>query len=344
MLVAARRKRGFGAPLAACGGGHVPVPLQRIQAGLALQVAFAGTPEFALPALEALLKSHRVVGVLTQPDRPSGRGRHLSASPVKVLAEAHRLPLLQPATLRAEAPRAALAAWNPDVLVVVAYGLLLPPAVLELPRHGCLNIHASILPRWRGAAPVQRAILAGDAVTGVSIMRMDEGLDTGPVLLKREIAIGPHDTGGSLHAALATLGAAALLEALEGLASGTLPAQPQPGEGVTYAAKIGKSEARIDWSRDAASIERQVRAFDPWPIAETTLDGQRLRIHSADNVAVKVFKNTEPGVIVSVHDGIMLVQCGRGVLGIRRVQKPGGRVLEVSDFAHNLDLPGRRLG
>ena len=309
-----------------------------------LRVAFAGTPEFALPALEALLELHSVVGVLTQPDRPSGRGRLLSASPVKALAEAHHLPCLQPATLRAEAPRAALAAWNPDVLVVVAYGLILPPAVLELPRHGCLNIHASILPRWRGAAPVQRAILAGDAVTGVSIMRMDAGLDTGPVLLARESAIGAHDTGGSLTRTLASLGAAALIDALEGVAAGTLEARPQPLEGATYAAKIGKSEARIDWSLDAASIERQVRAFDPWPIAETALDGQCLRIHSADNVESKDAKSSDPGAIVSVRDGIMLVQCGRGLLGIRRVQKPGGRVLEVSEFAHNLDLVGRRLG
>ena len=309
-----------------------------------MRVAFAGTPQFALPALEALLEFHRVVGVLTQPDRPSGRGRHLSASPVKTLAEAHHLPLLQPASLREAAPLAQLAAWEPEVLVVVAYGLILPRAVLELPRHGCLNIHASILPRWRGAAPVQRAILAGDAATGVTIMQMDEGLDTGPVLLTREIAIGAHDTGGSLHAALAALGAAALLEALEGLASGALSARPQPGEGASYAAKIEKSEARIDWARDAAAIERQVRAFDPWPIAETMLEGQRLRIHSAENGEVKAEKSAECGAIVSLRDDIMLVQCGRGLLGVRKVQKPGGRVLQVSEFAHNLDLVGRRLG
>jgi len=309
-----------------------------------LRVAFAGTPEFALPALEALLKSHTVVGVLTQPDRPSGRGRRLSASPVKTLAEARHLPLLQPASLREEAPRAQLAALEPEILVVVAYGLLLPPAVLELPRHGCLNIHASLLPRWRGAAPVQRAILAGDSVTGVTIMQMDEGLDTGPILFKRQIDIGADDTGGSLRAALATLGAAALLEALDGLAAGTLKAQPQPHEGITYAAKIDKSEACIDWSRDAASIERQVRAFDPWPIAETLLDGERLRIHSAANVTVKDVKSAEIGAIVSVRDGIMLIQCGQGLLGVRKVQKPGGRVLAVSEFAHSQRLAGRRLG
>jgi methionyl-tRNA formyltransferase len=307
-------------------------------------VAFAGTPEFALPALAALLRAHSVVGVLTQPDRPSGRGRRVSASPVKSLAEAQHLPLLQPASLRDPAARAALAALNPDVLVVVAYGLMLPPAVLALPRHGCLNIHASLLPRWRGAAPVQRAILAADAVTGVTIMRMDEGLDTGPMLLKRETLIGARDTAASLLARLAALGAEALLEALEGLRSGTLAPQPQPQEGATYARKVEKSEARIDWSRDAASIERQVRAFDPWPIAETTLDGQQLRIHSAEIVPLTAPKSCEHGAIVSVRDGIMVVQCGEGLLGVRSVQKSGGRVLAVSEFAHNLDLAGRRLG
>jgi methionyl-tRNA formyltransferase len=175
-------------------------------------------------------------------------------------------------------------------------------------------------------------------------MRMDEGLDTGPVLLAREQAIGAHDTAGSLSRALAALGAAALIEALAGVEAGTLEARPQPREGVTYAARIDKSEGRIDWSRDAPGIERQVRAFDPWPIAETTLDGERLRIHSAENMSVKDAKTSEPGTIVSVRDGIMLVQCGQGLLGVRRVQKSGGRVLEVSEFAHNLELVGRRLG
>jgi methionyl-tRNA formyltransferase len=310
-----------------------------------LRVAFAGTPEFALPALAALLEFHDVAGVLTQPDRPSGRGRHLSASPVKTLAEAHHLELLQPATLRDEAAQSALAALKPEVLVVVAYGLILPPAVLGLPRFGCLNIHASLLPRWRGAAPVQRAILAGDEATGITIMQMDAGLDTGPILLTRKIDIGPDDTGGSLAASLAELGAAALLEALEGITRGTLAGTPQPEAGVTYAAKIDKSEARIDWSHDAASLERQVRAFDPWPIAETTLEGERLRIHSAVKMPVKDSKPTQSGSILSVRDGIMLVQCGQGsALGVRKVQKPGGRVLQMSEFAHNLELVGRRLG
>jgi methionyl-tRNA formyltransferase len=320
---------------------------------LRLRVAFAGTPEFALPALEALLGAHEVVGVLTRPDRPSGRGRALAGSPVKELAAARQLPLLQPATLRDAAALAALAAWLPEALVVVAYGLILPAAVLALPRFGCLNIHASLLPRWRGAAPVQRAILAGDTQSGVTVMQMDAGLDTGPILLTRAQPIGAHDTSASLLAALATLGAAALLEALAGLAHGTRAARPQPAQGVTYAAKIVKSEAPIDWNRDAPSLERQVRAFVPWPVAETTLDGERLRIHAADafsessaaNVHLKLDKSERSGTIVGVQDGFMKVRCGAGgILGIRRVQKAGGRVLEVSEFAHNLMLTGRRLG
>ena len=313
-----------------------------------MRIVFAGTPPFALPALAALVRSHSVVGVLTQPDRPSGRGRQLRASPVKALAQAHHLSLLQPASLRDEAVRAQLAAWDPHALVVVAYGLILPPPVLALPRLGCLNIHASLLPRWRGAAPVQRAILAGDSVSGVTIMSMDEGLDTGPILLTREIAIGPDDTSGSLASTLAGLGADALLAALEGLAAGTLVSRPQPGVGITYAAKIAKSEATIDWGQDAAHIERQVRAFNPWPVAETILDGERLRIHSAKasaaNESVKESKSHKNGDIVSVRDGIMLVNCSRGLLEVRQVQKPGGRVLAVSELAHNLDLTGRRLG
>jgi methionyl-tRNA formyltransferase len=318
-----------------------------------VRVVFAGTPEFALPALRALIATHELVGVLTQPDRPSGRGRHLSASPVKTLAAAHSLPLAQPATLKDQAAQMQLAAWRPDVLVVVAYGLLLPAEVLRLPRYGCLNIHASLLPRWRGAAPVQRALLAGDAVTGVTIMQMDAGLDTGPILLARELAIGAANTGGSLHDALAPLGATALLEALEGLADGTLRPRPQPTLGVTYAAKIAKSEARIDWTQDAAHIERQVRAFNPWPIAETELQGERLRIYAAAvsetdtvrNVPVKGTKTPRSGVIIAIQDGNLLVQCGgESLLAVREVQRPGGKVLAVSELAHNRDLPGSQLG
>jgi methionyl-tRNA formyltransferase len=283
-----------------------------------LRIAFAGTPEFALPALAALRQHHEIVGVLTQPDRPSGRGRRVTPSPVKEAAIAAGLPLAQPPTLKDEAARAQLASWRPEILVVVAYGLLVPPAVLSLPRLGCLNIHASLLPRWRGAAPVERAILAGDAYTGVSIMQLDTGLDTGPVLLTRRVPISRAHTGGSLRAELATIGAATLLEALSGLAAGTLIACPQAEEGATYAARIEKAEARIDFGRNALEIEHQVRAFNPEPVAETRLDGEQLRIFAARALdeygGDPAAKNTDPGTIIAVQDGSMVVQCGRGCL------------------------------
>jgi methionyl-tRNA formyltransferase len=315
-----------------------------------VRAVFAGTPEFALPALEALRTHHTVAGILTRPDRPSGRGRQLTASPVKRAALAHQLPLEQPQTLRGEAPLAVLRAWQPDVVVVVAYGLILPPAILEVPRLGCLNIHASLLPRWRGAAPIQRALLAGDAETGVSIMQMDAGLDTGAVLLRRSVALDDQDTSGTLHERLAGLGAQALLEALAGLAAGTLAAVPQPAQGATYAAKILKSEARIDWTRPAADIDRQVRAFNPWPIAETTLDGEPLRILTSkvlvpdEKQPVTGGLNTQTGLIVAVRGGDMIVRCGLGELAVSQVQRGGRRAIPVSDFANTLALAGRRLG
>jgi len=317
-----------------------------------LRIAFAGTPEFALPALAALRSHHEVVGVLTQPDRPSGRGRRLTASPVKVAAVADGLPLAQPSTLRSEAARSQLASWRPDVLVVAAYGLLLPPEVLALPPLGCLNIHASLLPRWRGAAPVERAILAGDPYTGITIMQMDAGLDTGPVLLQRRIEITREHTGGSLRTDLSVLGAATLLKALSGRAEGALIALPQPNEGATYAPRIRKAEARIDFHGDALEIERRVRAFNPEPIAETRLDGEQLRIYAARALETSGDstwrqsddKSVDPGVIVSVQDDYMLVQCGRGRLAVTEVQRPGRRPIGVRDFSHSLVLPGRRLG
>lgn len=335
-----------------------------------MRIAFAGTPDFAVPALEAFLSSsHTVVGVLTQPDRPKGRGRQIAASPVKQAALAHNLPISQPLTLKDEAGRADLASWQPDVLVVVAYGLILPRAALTLPRLGCLNIHASLLPRWRGAAPIQRAVFAGDAVSGVTIMLMDVGLDTGPMLLKKELPISRTDTGGSLHDRLAALGASAVLEALDGYSGGTLAPVPQPTEGVTYAAKIEKAEALIDWSRDAIEIERQVRAFNPWPVAETRLDGEQLRIYEAvaqdgsaqfaTDVGTKprvlgesvpdLDKNApyrdssatalpgtaqagEAGTIVGVRDDEVVVQCGQGYLALRQVQRAGRRSMSAGDF------------
>ncbi|MBV8404301.1 MAG: methionyl-tRNA formyltransferase [Gammaproteobacteria bacterium] len=312
---------------------------------MTLRVAFAGTPEFALPALTALRAHHQVVGVLTRPDRPSGRGRRVSASAVKEAALAGEVPLAQPATLHGEAAYAQLAAWHPEVLVVVAYGLLLPPEILALPPHGCLNIHASLLPRWRGAAPIVRALLAGDSCTGVTIMQLDSGLDTGPILLQRPLEILRTHTGGALRAALADLGAQALLEALAGIAAGVLSPTPQPREGATYAARITKAEAVIDWKRPAIEIERQVRAFNPEPVAETRLDGEQLRIYEATAIGDEtVSKSTETGAIVEVRDESMMIRCGAGLLAVTRVQRPGRRPVSVSDLSHSLALAGRRLG
>jgi methionyl-tRNA formyltransferase len=311
-----------------------------------LRVAFAGTPDFALPAFHALVGSrHTVVGVLTQPDRPKGRGRQLAASPVKLAAQARGVPVSQPVTLKTEADRAELAGWQPDVLVVVAYGLILPRAALDLPRLGCVNIHASLLPRWRGAAPIQRAILAGDALTGVSIMRMDVGLDTGPVFLERTVAIAPGETGGSLHDRLAAEGASAVVKVIDDLSANGASSTPQRPDGVTYASKIDKAEALIDWTRGAVEIERQVRAFNPWPIAETRLDGEQLRIYAAraidvDHEAI----GGESGKVVDVRGDSVVVACGRGRLALSELQRPGRRPVAARDLINTLELAGRRLG
>jgi len=311
-----------------------------------LRIAFAGTPHFALPALRALLASrHRVVGVLTQPDRPAGRGLELRASPVKLLAAATQPvpPIDQPATLKTPEGRAALAAWAPDMLVVVAYGLILPPAVLALPRLGCLNIHGSLLPRWRGAAPIHRALLAGDAETGVTIMQLDEGLDTGPILLERRRAIGVHETAGDLHDALAELGASALLDAIDGLAAGTIAARAQPREGASYAPKIEKSEARIDWSASAVQLDRQIRAFNPWPVAETRFAGEALKLLRASVVDAGV-QAGEPGTVLGIAEDGLRVACGEGVLALRELQRPGKRATSARDFANAVRLAGLRFG
>jgi methionyl-tRNA formyltransferase len=324
-----------------------------------LRIAFAGTPEFALPALAALRAHHDVVGVLTQPDRPSGRGRRMSAGAVKQAATALHLPLAQPSSLTSEAALVALRAWRPEVLVVVAYGLLLPPAVLLIPPLGCINIHASLLPRWRGAAPIQRALLAGDTETGVTIMQMDTGLDTGPILLQRRLAIGATATGGSLHEELAALGAAALIETLAGIGAGTLAPRPQPVEGASYAPRIAKAEARIDWSADAREIERRVRAFNPRPVADTLLEGEPLKVFSAHAVDFETETATgdktllrspnvlDPGAIVAVRDESIIVRCGVGFVALAMLQRPGRRPVSAGDFArgsHGGSLVGRRLG
>jgi len=316
--------------------------------GVTLRVAFAGTPDFALTALEGVVRSrHTVVGVLTQPDRPKGRGRQLAASPVKVAALELGIPVSQPVTLKTEADRAELASWRPDVLVVVAYGLILPRAVLELPRLGCVNIHASLLPRWRGAAPIQRAILAGDVESGVSIMRMDVGLDTGPVFLERKVAISPHDTGGSLHDRLAALGASAVVEVLDQLAEDRAVSTPQREDGLTYASKIDKAEALIDWTRPAVEIERQVRAFNPWPVAETRLEGEQLRIYAAEATDSSLGSNEAvhtPGSVVELRGDSIVVACGHGRLAVKELQRPGKRPVAARDLMNTLDLTGRRLG
>lgn len=303
-----------------------------------MRIVFAGTPEFAVPPLAALCASrHEVVGVLTQPDRPAGRGRKLATSAVKDFALQQGLPIAQPQTLRSAEGRESLVHWQPDVLVVVAYGLILPVEVLSIPRFGCLNIHASLLPRWRGAAPIQRAILAGDAYTGVTLMQMDVGLDTGPMLLQRRVAIGADVDSAALHATLAQVGAEALLETLDGLEAGTLAAQPQPSSGVTYAAKIDKAEARIDWQHDAIDIARRVRAFRPWPIAETTQRGEQVRIHEAvvigDAEAGRA-AGTVPGTLLGLRADRLVVACGRDCLGIGVLQRAGRRSVTAREFAN----------
>ena len=296
---------------------------------LPLRVAFAGTPEFAAAALEAILAAgFEVPLVLTQPDRPAGRGMKLAASPVKQLALAHGIAVDQPERLRTEEQRATLAACAPDVLVVAAYGLILPPAVLALPRYGCLNIHASLLPRWRGAAPIHRAIEAGDAETGITIMQMDEGLDTGAMLMKRALAIGAAETTGGLHDRLAALGAEMIVETLRALPGGGLIATPQPDEGVTYAAKIGKAEAALDWARPAVELDRAVRAFNPFPGAVGSLRGAAVKIWCAQPCA----GSGEAGTVLAADADGIVVACGEGALRLLELQKPGSRRMAAGEF------------
>ncbi|HEY4210076.1 MAG TPA: methionyl-tRNA formyltransferase [Steroidobacteraceae bacterium] len=308
-----------------------------------MRVAYAGTPEFAVPALQALIESrHTVVGVLTQPDRPKGRGRQLASSPVKRAALAHDLPLAQPLSLKTEEGQADLVSWKPDVLVVVAYGLILPKAVLDLPRFGCVNIHASLLPRWRGAAPIQRAVLAGDAATGVTIMSMDEGLDTGPMLSQVPVPIESRDTTASLHDRLSAIGATALLESLDALEAATAKPRPQPAEGVTYAAKIEKKEAVIDWTGSADEIDRKIRAFIPTPVAETTFKGEQLRIYEAS--ILDFCAGADPGTVAAATAAGVVISCGRNALSLQRVQRPGRQPISARDFANTPGLLGSRLG
>jgi methionyl-tRNA formyltransferase len=309
----------------------------------ALKIIYAGTPEFAAVALQALIDSpHEVCAVYTQPDRPAGRGRKLTASPVKQLAGQHAIAVLQPESLKSAEVQAQLAAFGADVMVVAAYGLLLPPEVLAIPPLGCLNIHASLLPRWRGAAPIQRAIQAGDRETGITIMQMDAGLDTGPMLYRVATPIAPTDTAGILHDRLAAMGAEALLHALDGLLQGTLHGERQDDSQACRAPKLSKAEAEIDWQQPATRIARQVAAFNPWPVAQTRLGGQVLRIWLAD--VPEGGGSGRPGqVIATGKDGIE-VACGEGVLRLLRLQLPGGKPLDAGEFLNAHPLDGVVLG
>lgn len=307
---------------------------------MTLSVVFMGTPDFAVPALEAVADAHDVVCVYTQPPRPAGRGKKPRPSPVQQAAEARGLTVRHPETLKDPADRQAFADLGADVAVVAAYGLILPRPVLEAPRLGCINIHASLLPRWRGAAPIHRAIMAGDLDSGVTIMRMEAGLDTGPILLKRRVPIGPTTTTADLHNMLAAIGGPLVLEALDGLAAGALPEEPQPADGVTYAAKIDKAEARIDWTRPAADLDRLVRGLNPFPGAYFDLDGARIKVLLASPVAGR--PDAAPGTIL---DDRLLVACGAGTaLRLERLQRAGKGPVDADAFLRGCPVaPGTCL-
>jgi len=315
-----------------------------------MRVVFAGTPEFAAVALKALLDAgpdagFSVVAAYTQPDRPAGRGMKLTPSAVKQLALARGVPVLQPPTLRTPEAQAELAALAPDLMVVAAYGLILPQAVLDIPRksggYGCLNIHASLLPRWRGAAPIHRAILAGDARTGVAIMQMEAGLDTGPVLLETFTSIGPRETTGQLHDRIAQLGAEAIVHVLTQLARGKeLAAAPQPALGITYAHKITPEEAEVDWTASAVTIDRQIRAFNPAPGAWTTWRGEKLKLWASELVPVPSCLGSAPGTVMAAEGEHLLVSCEASVLAITEIQRPGGKRMPVSAWLAGSARPG----
>ena len=297
-----------------------------------LKIIFAGTPEFAAMALMQLIKhGQEIVAVYTQPDRPAGRGRKLMPSPVKQIALDHNIPVEQPESLKNDpAAIEKLKSYTPDVMIVAAYGLLLPPSVLSIPTHGCLNIHASLLPRWRGAAPIQRAILAGDKETGITIMQMDVGLDTGDMLLKKPLPIATTMHAGELHDQLAALGSKAILQALDELAAGKLHAEKQDSALATYAKKLDKHEAWIDWSQSAEQIERQIRAFNPWPVAQTQIEDKVLRVRKAQ--VLDTSSNKIPGTIVQVSNEGIDVACGQGQLRLLDGQLAGGKALSVKDL------------
>lgn len=307
-----------------------------------MRIVFAGTPDFAVPTLQGLVAAgHDVASVLTQPDRPAGRGRRLAAGPVKDCARVLELPVLQPETLKDRSLAATLRRLHPQVIVVAAYGLILPRSVLELPEHGCLNVHASLLPRWRGAAPIQRALEAGDTETGVTIMRMAEGLDTGPMLARRATPITSRDTAGVLHDRLAVLGAELMVETLAGLERGGGEAEPQNDEEATYAPKITPADAVADWRRPAAETERQVRAMNPWPVVRATCAGQTIRIWEARVVAGA---GGAPGEILRADRKGVDVACGDDALRLTVLQRQGGRRMAAAEFLNGFPLvPGERF-
>lgn len=307
-----------------------------------LKIIFAGTPEFAATHLQALIAGHHnIVAVYTQPDRPAGRGRKLTASPVKQLALQHDLVVRQPTSLKDQAEQQQLAELNADLMIVVAYGLILPLAVLQAPRLGCINVHASVLPRWRGAAPIQRAILAGDSETGVTIMQMDEGLDTGDMLLIETTPINNDDTSQSLHDRLAEIGSSALLKALDLLNVNQLTAQPQDDSLATYAEKIKKQEALIDWQQSARQIHQKVCAFNPWPVAETKLDEQKIRIWQSS--VLEGNSDLAAGTVINESKTGVDVATGEGVLRITKLQLPGGKPLAASEFLNAHSLVGKKF-
>ncbi|MDG6774485.1 methionyl-tRNA formyltransferase [Thiomicrorhabdus sp. ZW0627] len=310
----------------------------------ALKVIFAGTPDFSVAPLQALIDSqHEVIAVYTQPDRPAGRGRKLTASPVKNLALEHDIPVFQPETLRDEEAQQTLADLNADIMIVVAYGLILPKTVLETPKYGCLNIHASLLPRWRGAAPIQRAIEAGDAETGVTIMQMDVGLDTGDMLYKVYTPIDENDTAQTLHDRLSTLGAEALMQTLEQVQNQSLNPEKQDETLVTYAQKLSKAEAEIDWNQPAEIIVRKIQAFNPWPVAFTTFQEQPLRIlgaRMADDSEKHSDREKQPGLVLAVEKSGVLIETGTASIWLTQVQPAGKKAMSAYDFAQARQLLG----
>ncbi|WP_447889692.1 methionyl-tRNA formyltransferase [Serratia fonticola] len=310
-----------------------------------LRIIFAGTPDFAARHLDALLSSgHQVVGVFTQPDRPAGRGNKLTPSPVKVLAEQHQIPVFQPKSLRPQENQHLVADLNADVMVVVAYGLILPKAVLDMPRLGCINVHGSLLPRWRGAAPIQRALWAGDSETGVTIMQMDVGLDTGDMMHKIACSIEATDTSASLYNKLAELGPQGLLITLQQLAAGTVQREVQDEALVTYAEKLSKEEARLDWSLSAEQLERCIRAFNPWPISYFAIDDQPVKVWQATVLAETA--NAEPGTIVHADKHGIQVATAQGILNLTQLQPAGKKPMSAQDLLNSRRewfTPGNRL-